>query len=344
MTGGPTTVLAVERCAGAQRSTARTGMLAAMVVVLLPTVVLSAAMVLTGPEAGAAGGACPTSEGVTVVVDFQGLGGGVYVRCASGDVDLTGLEVLAVAGINYQTATRQPGFLCKIDGKPSDDPCQNTSPASAYWSYWVAPRGGQWCYSEIGAGYRKPPAGTVEGWSFSLDKSAATAPPPRAPVPAAVPGSPAQLPAKDCRQSADSSSPAAPSPSTTTASVNAIAGSAPGPAAGRPPAGLRSPATASPGVTTTAAPAPVQPADSAPTTTTATASSESADVDVRGDATTNDDLDVTIDTESAAVDLRENGATDEADGGSPLGVVVAVALVAALGLGAFLRRRRANVR
>ncbi|MFG3658630.1 hypothetical protein [Streptomyces sp. NPDC047706] len=59
----------------------------------------------------------------------------------------------------------------------------NTPPASAYWSYWHAPNGGNWTYSQSGSSSRKPPLGSYEGWSFSLNKTASTNPPPRvAPV------------------------------------------------------------------------------------------------------------------------------------------------------------------
>ena len=166
----------------------------------------------TVDDAGAwSDGSCPTSSGVTVVIDFHELGGGVHVRCATGAVT-SGFEALRQAGIDYQSAVRFPGFLCKIAGKPANDPCVNTSPVSAYWSYWLAPRGGQWCYSNFGAGNRTPPQGTVEGWSFSMDTTGATAPPPRTNVPERVPGAPSALPPGECDQR--SAAPSAP-PTTT---------------------------------------------------------------------------------------------------------------------------------
>lgn len=178
-------------------------------------IVASLVLVSTSVYADDAGawtdGACNTRSGVTVVVDFQELGGGTYVRCATGSVS-SGFAALQQAGIHYQTAVRFPGFLCKIAGKPENDPCINASPASAYWSYWVAPRGGSWCYSNFGAGNRTPSAGSVEGWSFSFDKTGSTSPPPRIAPPAPIPGvAPSPLPKNDC----DSSS-TAPSPPTTT--------------------------------------------------------------------------------------------------------------------------------
>ena len=80
-----------------------------------------------------------------------------------------------------------PGFLCRIDGSPGldRDPCINTPPASAYWSYWHAARGGAWSSSQEGGKTRTPPVGSVDGWSFSDDGSPGEAPPPRIDPPAA---------------------------------------------------------------------------------------------------------------------------------------------------------------
>ena len=183
--------------------------------VLAATVVASAVADAAPTASGAAtvaaqrDGACPTASGVTVMVDFRELGGGVHVRCATGAVN-SGLEALQGAGIEYRTAVRFPGFVCRIADRPANDPCVDASPATAYWSYWVAARGGEWCYSNWGAGNRRPPPGSVEGWSFSLHRNASTAPPPGIAPPDAVPGTPASLPASDCDQRP--SSPTTPAP------------------------------------------------------------------------------------------------------------------------------------
>ena len=161
-------------------------------------------------------GVCPNATGVTVVVDFQELGGGVNVVCAPGPV-ASGLEAMRVAGIAYQTAQRFPGFVCRIAGQPASDPCVNTSPASAYWAYWIAAPGGSWCYSTFGAGSRRPPPGTFEGWSFALDRTAAELPPPRFDPPAVPAGAaPITLNASDC---ASTPQPPASSPPTAAQTV-----------------------------------------------------------------------------------------------------------------------------
>ncbi|MFE7874960.1 hypothetical protein ACFUYE_32010, partial [Micromonospora humida] len=153
-----------------------------------------------GSPAAAAGstGYCPDASGVTVVVDFNELGGGTVVRCASG-AQATGLAALKNAGFEITGTLRWgEGFICRINGKPSaaSEKCVDTPPASAYWSYWHAANGGGWAYSDKGALNRKPPAGSFEGWSFSLNRNASDAPRPKvtpkrpAPTPPPSPTSP----------------------------------------------------------------------------------------------------------------------------------------------------------
>jgi hypothetical protein len=144
------------------------------------------------------GEACSSADGITVVVDLHELGDGTtFVRCAEG-APATGLEALRLAGIDHQTTVRFPGFICRIGGRPADDPCLDAAPADAYWSYWLAARGGSWCYADRGAGGRTPPPGTVEGWSFALDRGPDGAPP-RIEPPPALPGTtPSALPRADC--------------------------------------------------------------------------------------------------------------------------------------------------
>ncbi|GAA4892160.1 hypothetical protein LX16_2053 [Stackebrandtia albiflava] len=137
-------------------------------------------------------GYCPDANGVTVVVDFQELGGDVVIRCAPGD-QATGLTALKNAGIQI-TGTNRWGeaFICRIEGKPgpAEESCIDTPPATAYWAYWHSPDGGDWSYSRWGVTNRKPPPGSFEGWSFSKDKNETTNPPPRIdPVRPAAPDS-----------------------------------------------------------------------------------------------------------------------------------------------------------
>ena len=126
-------------------------------------------------------GYCPTSNGVTVVVDYQELGGATEIRCAAG-AQSSGIAALQNAGFTV-TGTQRWGlaFVCRINGKPTSatEPCINTPPTTAYWGYWHAANGGSWTYSTAGASSYKPALGSFEGWSFSKNKTATTAPKPR---------------------------------------------------------------------------------------------------------------------------------------------------------------------
>jgi hypothetical protein len=115
-------------------------------------------------RAASVAGPCPTSAGVTVIVDFGSTGGGVQTRCATGSV-ANGFDALTKAGFSIRNVSSQPGFLCQIDGEPADDTCVHVPSAAHYWGYWYAARGEPWTYSSSGAS-RTPPPGSVEGWSF----------------------------------------------------------------------------------------------------------------------------------------------------------------------------------
>ncbi len=305
------------------------------------------------PAAGAwTEGPCPTAAGVTVVVDFQELGGGVWVRCTDSTVD-TGFQALDATAIPWSPTVRFPGFLCRIDGKPAGDPCQNTSPASAYWSYWIADRGGAWCYSTFGAGNRNPPEGTVEGWSFSLNRTSTSPATPRYAPPPRVPGAPTTNGA-GCDPS--KTPPATPAPTPTTApprvdgrAPTAINGGVPsgggGAAPTNPGTGGSTPGTATP---TTAAPAtgavdpgttaPVPDATVAPETTVATDPATATATD--GDPSTEDTI-LDADGEEIAVNAGAPGAaTDPVS--SPAGVIVALVLIAALTATSIVVRRRVH--
>lgn len=121
-------------------------------------------------SAGIVAGACQTSKGVTVVVNFGSLGWGTKVSCYTGATSsTTGLTALHAAGFSTEGTDHDgPGFVCRISGQPTpdQDKCLNTPPASAYWSYWQATNGGSWVYSNQGAATQHVHVGGFEGWSF----------------------------------------------------------------------------------------------------------------------------------------------------------------------------------
>jgi hypothetical protein len=114
-------------------------------------------------------GACATSKGVTVVVNF-GTYGGTSTHCFAGASSSTnGVEALQGAGFT-PVGTNNYGFafICRINNipPPSDEKCETTPPASAYWSYWYASNGGSWTYSSEGGQSHTVVVGGFEGWSF----------------------------------------------------------------------------------------------------------------------------------------------------------------------------------
>ncbi|WP_367128112.1 hypothetical protein [Saccharothrix sp. HUAS TT1] len=160
--------------------------------VLATAAVVGLALIGVPPSAQAA-----DCAGVTVVVDFGPLGGGVRTGCAPGD-PASGTAALTAAGFGYTFAARQPGFVCRINGLPGSDPCVTTSPPTAYWGYWHARPGGSWVYSDTSAAAHDPAPGTVDGWAFGGGGQPGIAPPAPQPTrpapqpPAPDPGRPAQ--------------------------------------------------------------------------------------------------------------------------------------------------------
>ncbi len=103
-----------------------------------------------------------TTWGAVVGVDFGPWQGPIALgRDTSSPA--RGIDLLTDTG--FTTAGNQqhgPGFLCRIGSKlfangtqyptPTQGPCIVTPPATAYWSYWLAPAGqATWTYSPLGA-------------------------------------------------------------------------------------------------------------------------------------------------------------------------------------------------
>ncbi|MBM9464983.1 hypothetical protein JL108_16140 [Aeromicrobium sp. YIM 150415] len=138
-------------------------------------------------------GFCEGDRGVTVVVDFQELGGQTIVRCHPQGTAGSGLDALRGAGIQVAGTQRWgEGFVCRLENRPRADEslgvegqpgyreaCVNTPPSAAYWSYWHAGNNCAWSYSNWGVKNRDFVQGGFEGWSFSLNGGADDAPRPR---------------------------------------------------------------------------------------------------------------------------------------------------------------------
>lgn len=205
------------------------------------------------PAPATAAGYC-SGSGVSVVVDFGALGGGIEKFC-----DASGNRNAAQAFENTQNhlsyAQRQPGFVCRVRGIPASDPCVNTSPADAYWGlYWSDGTSG-WKYSSVAAGSLTVPAGGSVAFSWQNGGTAdppgtAPAAPPAAQSSAAAPtAAPTRTPAKP-RSSATAKAPVA-GRASTSASASASP-SASGSASATPAAGTSAPP--SPSASTPATP------------------------------------------------------------------------------------------
>ena len=306
--------------------------------------VLSASLLQTPPVA-AAEGACTTATGITLVIDFQDLGGGISTRCVSSAVE-NGFEALTAAGINFQTATRAPGFLCKIAGLPTTEQCIQPAPTTAYWSYWLANRGGNWCYSSLGAGNILPPPGSVQGWSFSLNRSDSDAPAPRVPPPPALAASSPSLSVGGGCDSAvvpisaagdaaalplDAAPPLTPAPAAASRPATTPVPTPPlTPAPAASPADAAAAPSAPSGVTPSSSLASSRPSNSKePPNSNGPASSQ----EPRASRSSRREQ-----TAPAALSLnQETGSTS-----SPVGLLVAVVLLLGIGSGAVLLRRRAT--
>lgn len=258
---------------------------------------------------------CTNNNDITIVIDFNELGGGVNVRCAPQPVG-SGFEAFQRTNIAVDDYR---GFVCRIAGVPEEGPCDRYPPSNYYWVYWLAPRGGEWCYSQVGAGNRTPPPGSVEGWSFFKKTSAKPkSTPPRYPVPPVISGTtPNKLDGGDC---ATTSSPttvttAAPSGPAPTNPQSPGSPSSPGAPTATTTRGLRATTTTGPtvpGATTTTALDLTMPAASEATT--------SSQVPFG-------DVDLTIRRHESK--------------GSPIGFIVGAGAIGGLGaLGYVLRRRR----
>ncbi len=235
-----------------------------------------------GPAAAAPVQSCAASSGVLVAVDFGHWGGPAELGC--GPASGTGYDAMTAAGfITAGTQSDGPAFICRIgvasqgtgsfEPTPSQDPCVNTPPLSASWSYWHAAAGqNTWSYSQAGAMSYRPPAGSVDAWTFgSTNPSGTTGQPPF---------SPEQVRAAAQGGGSAGFVPASPAPASTAATVPVPTSSPPGtgPSVTSPPSTPAAPAT--PGgtaaATATATATTATTATAAATATTATTASAPA--------------------------------------------------------------------
>lgn len=158
---------------------------------------------------------CTAASGATFVVDFGHWGGPLLRAC--GSTPATGYSLLNQGGWHTSgTEHDGPGFICRIGyagyhhgtqyPTPAQEPCVNTPPVNAYWTYWQAgPGQDTWRYSQAGAAAYHPQPGSISLWIFggtnisgttgsavpsmspaSLRRAAVSAPPVEASAPRAL--------------------------------------------------------------------------------------------------------------------------------------------------------------
>ena len=296
---------------------------------------LVAAVGLTLPVGAASAATCTSGNGVSVVVDFHELGGGVQTACLAGG-GRSGSSLFTSAGFALTEVQRQPGFVCRVAGKPASDPCVNTPPANAYWAlYWADGKSGSWTYASTAVGSLTVPEGGYVALSWSagarsapgVTPAAHTSAPTPTPKPSSKPSSkPTSKPSgKPTRPATPDSSAAGPS-----ASGRATPGS-PGsgtPATGTPSQGSSS--TGSPSAAKTPSPG------SAAASPSATQPGGAAGRPTKSPGG--------VDGEMLPESAPAADPAAPADGGLPawVGPVVVVALFAAGGAVAVVRRRRSQ--
>ncbi len=139
--------------------------------------VLCSGAVALSAQVGPAGAdpidSCTTTTGVIVAVDFSHWGGPVVRGCDA--TITTGYNALHAAG--FTTAGDEhdgTAFICRIndDPPPSEDPCIDTPPSTATWTYWHANAGqGTWSFSSAGAMDYQPLPGSVDAWTFGANSA-----------------------------------------------------------------------------------------------------------------------------------------------------------------------------
>jgi hypothetical protein len=277
------------------------------------TVLVAAAVVLL-PQVSAQAAACSGSTGITVVVDSNQLGSGISAGC---DPDGgTAANNFADAGyrLEYSQAAGMSGFVCKINGNPSNGDCTETD---AYWSLWWSDgMSGTWTYAARGVASLRVPDGGYVAFAWHQGSGQA-APPDVAPTPRVAEAKPTPTPSpskttkpKPTKQATPKPAPK-PSASATSASPSASAGSSATPSA--------SGSTATPSAT------PSEPVPTDTPSQTTTTGLPSID-------------EITDGPEATSADTDGNPS-----GGFPawLGIGLVVVVLGAAGAVPLIRRRRA---
>lgn len=187
----------------------------------------TAGLVAVAPAATAA--TC-SGAGVSVVVDFKGLGGGQQTGCVTGKGGSSAATILGAAGVELTRARNQPGFVCRVQQVPASDPCVNASPSDAYWALWWSDgSSGSWSYASLGVDQLEIPEGGSVGFAWD-DQSGQVKPgtaPPKAPAASPSPSQGSQGSQGGQGAQGGGTSPTAAAPTAGSASAGAAAGEEP---------------------------------------------------------------------------------------------------------------------
>lgn len=269
---------------------------------------------------------CSGSGGVTVVVDFAQLGGGLTAGCDSSAEGQRARAILADAGYSLTMATKSPGFVCRVNGAPASDPCVDAAPADRYWSVWWADgTGGNWVYSSRGVdSLRVPDGGYVAlAWHQGTGRSQ---PPATVPASRAPKAEPTRAPKKKSPSGATASKQSKPKAPATKPRTGGGSTSAPS-ASASPSTGV-----APDGEATEPSDGPVDGPSDGPSTDSATPSpGESVEVDP--------DLPSASEIESGPDDVQVSAEGSD-EQGLPLWVPALVVVAVLVAAGAVVVRRR----
>lgn len=197
--------------------------------------VVTALSALVGVAPAEASG-CTSSHGVTVVVDYASLGGGVVSRCLPDGGGKAAASLFSGAGFALTRVQQFPGAVCRVSGKPAADPCVQMPPATAYWGlFWSSGTSGTWTYATEGVDGLTIPEGGYLGfaWQHGGRTTPGLAP---APHPTPTPSSPPATlpPTTNAPDGPGGDQPTADDPTPTTAPPTSAATTAPTTAPGDP--------------------------------------------------------------------------------------------------------------
>jgi len=279
---------------------------------------------VTTPVGGlAVGRACAAGDVHIAVVVDAGSGGTVSAVCVPGSSSDNGATILAARA--SMLGTPQPrysssGLLCAIDGLPATGCGDVHGGRYAYWSYWHG-SGGTWSYSNFGPGSSRVDSAIVEGWRWQPDGAGLpTDPPPRGPASAKAVCVPAPPPAT-----------APPTTFATTTRPTPVTGTS-------PPLGAQQTPSAAP---------PVGPRASTAASTTTPSASRASTATTTATAGGHPRTPAPVQSSRSSVALAARGVaagpSTHTSGTAPIGLIIGVSLVVALGAGgAIAARRRAR--